>query len=136
VNTLKLRIIIKKHRTQVQIHLQGIDVHQGVGSFKDKNTVTVTSDGGKTEEIKGKNIIIATGSKPASLPFINLDKERVITSTEALNLKEVPKHLVIIGGGVIGLALASLGVLVIGGALGIAAGGVIENPTYGIASSS
>ncbi|MFC4870262.1 dihydrolipoyl dehydrogenase [Negadavirga shengliensis] len=85
-----------------------IDVYQGVGSFKDKNTVTVTKDGGKTEEIKGKNIIIATGSKPASLPFINLDKERIITSTEALNLKEVPKHLVIIGGGVIGLELGSV----------------------------
>jgi dihydrolipoamide dehydrogenase len=49
--------------------------------------------------LKQKNII--TGSKP-SLPFIKIDKERIITSTEALKLPEVPKHLVIIGGGVIG----------------------------------
>jgi len=85
-----------------------IDVHQGLGIFKDKNTVIVQKEGDKKEEISGKNIIIATGSKPANLPFISLDKERIITSTEALELKEVPKHLVIIGGGVIGLELGSV----------------------------
>ncbi|WP_163381295.1 dihydrolipoyl dehydrogenase [Cyclobacterium sp. SYSU L10401] len=85
-----------------------IDVHQGLGVFKDKNTVIIQKEGSKKEEISGKNIIIATGSKPANLPFINLDKERIITSTEALELKEVPKHLVIIGGGVIGLELGSV----------------------------
>jgi dihydrolipoamide dehydrogenase len=85
-----------------------IDVHQGIGSFKDKNTVIVTKDDGKTEELSTKKTIIATGSKPANLPFINLDKERIITSTEALTLKEIPKHLVIIGGGVIGLELGSV----------------------------
>lgn len=85
-----------------------IDVFQGTGSFKDKNTVAINKEEGKSEEIKGKNIIIATGSKPTSLPFINLDKERVITSTEILNLKEVPKHLIVIGGGVIGLELGSV----------------------------
>jgi dihydrolipoamide dehydrogenase len=53
-----------------------------------------------SKQLKQKNIIIATGSKPANLPFIKIDKERIITSTEALKLKEVPKHLVIIGGGV------------------------------------
>jgi dihydrolipoamide dehydrogenase len=85
-----------------------IDVHQGIGSFKDKNTIIVTKDDGKTEELSTKKTIIATGSKPANLPFINLDKERIITSTEALTLKEIPKHLVIIGGGVIGLELGSV----------------------------
>lgn len=85
-----------------------IDVHQGLGVFKDKNTVIIQKEGSKKEDISGKNIIIATGSKPANLPFINLDKERIITSTEALELKEVPKHLVIIGGGVIGLELGSV----------------------------
>src|SRR5690606_13535334 len=50
----------------------------------------------------------ATGSKPASLPFIKIDKERIITSTEALSLKEVPKHMVVIGGGVIGLELGQV----------------------------
>ena len=84
-----------------------IKVYNGFGSFVDKNKVKIKS----TDEeivIESKNIIIATGSKPASLPFIKLDKERVITSTEALNLKEIPKHLIIIGGGVIGLELGQV----------------------------
>jgi dihydrolipoamide dehydrogenase len=85
-----------------------IDVHQGVGSFVNSTTVKVTKDDGSSSEIQGKNIIIATGSKPSSLPFIKLDKDRVITSTEALKLKEIPKHLVVIGGGVIGLELGSV----------------------------
>lgn len=85
-----------------------IDVHQGVGSFIDKNRIKVTKEDGSSEELSGKHIIIATGSKPGSLPFINLDKERVITSTEALNLTEIPKHLIVIGGGVIGLELGSV----------------------------
>ncbi|MEX2511704.1 MAG: dihydrolipoyl dehydrogenase [Cyclobacteriaceae bacterium] len=85
-----------------------IDVYQGTGSFKEAHTLNITQEGGNSQEIQGKNIIIATGSKPANLPFITLDKERVITSTEILNLKEVPKHLVVIGGGVIGLELGSV----------------------------
>jgi dihydrolipoamide dehydrogenase len=85
-----------------------IEVHHGLGSFVDKNTVKVTKDDGSSEEIKGKNIIIATGSKPSTLPFIKLDKKRVITSTEALNLKEIPKHMIVIGGGVIGMELGSV----------------------------
>jgi dihydrolipoamide dehydrogenase len=85
-----------------------IDVHQGLGSFVDQHTVKVTKEDGSSSEIQGKNIIIATGSKPASLPFINLDKQRVITSTEALKMKEIPKHLIVIGGGVIGMELGSV----------------------------
>jgi dihydrolipoamide dehydrogenase len=85
-----------------------IDVHQGTGSFVDANTVRISKSDGTSEEISGKNIIIATGSKPASLPFIKLDKKRIITSTEALNLKEVPKHMIVIGGGVIGMELGSV----------------------------
>mgnify|MGYP005751228501 CR=1 FL=1 len=85
-----------------------IDVHHGMGSFVDKNTVKITKEDGKSEEIQGKNIIIATGSKPASLPFIKLDKDRIITSTEALKMKEIPKHLIVIGGGVIGMELGSV----------------------------
>ncbi|WP_258105346.1 dihydrolipoyl dehydrogenase [Marinoscillum sp. MHG1-6] len=83
-----------------------IDVHHGLGSFVDKNTIKVTGQEEKT--ISTDKVIIATGSKPSTLPFIKLDKKRVITSTEALELKEVPKHLVIIGGGVIGLELGSV----------------------------
>lgn len=85
-----------------------IDVLQGMGSFMDNTTVKVTKDDGSSESIQGKNIIIATGSKPATLPFIKLDKDRVITSTEALKMKEIPKHLIIIGGGVIGMELGSV----------------------------
>jgi len=83
-----------------------IDVHQGVGSFVNKNTIKVS--GKEDKIIETDKVIIATGSKPSSLPFIELDKKRVITSTEALNLKSVPKHLIVIGGGVIGLELGSV----------------------------
>lgn len=85
-----------------------IDVHHGLGSFVDAHTVKVTKEDGSSSDIQGKNIIIATGSKPASLPFIKLDKDRVITSTEALKMKEIPKHLIVIGGGVIGMELGSV----------------------------
>lgn len=83
-----------------------IDVYEGLGSFKDATHITIK--GKETTEIEAKNTIIATGSKPSSLPFITLDKERVITSTEALKLTEVPKHLIVIGGGVIGLELGQV----------------------------
>lgn len=85
-----------------------IDVHHGLGSFVDAHTVKVTKEDGSSSDIQGKNIIIATGSKPASLPFIKLDKDQVITSTEALKMKEIPKHLIVIGGGVIGMELGSV----------------------------
>ncbi len=85
-----------------------IDTYQGLGSFKDKTHITIASAEREDEEIEAKNIIIATGSKPASLPFIKIDKERVITSTEALKLKEIPKHMIVIGGGVIGLELGQV----------------------------
>jgi dihydrolipoamide dehydrogenase len=84
-----------------------ITVFQGHGSFKDKHTVVINGEKGN-QEVYGKNIIIATGSKPSSLPGVEIDKERVITSTEALKLQEVPKHLIVIGGGVIGLELGSV----------------------------
>ena len=83
-----------------------IDVYQGLGSFKDATHITITGE--NIQEIEAKNIIIATGSKPSNLPFVKLDKERVITSTEALKLKEIPKHLIVIGGGVIGLELGQV----------------------------
>ncbi len=85
-----------------------IDVHKGVGSFVEKNTVRVTAKDGKTTDLKAENIIIATGSKPTALPFAPFDKKRIISSTEALELKEIPKHLIVIGGGVIGMELGSV----------------------------
>ena len=85
-----------------------VTVFNGLGSFVDATHVAIAKADGTSETIEGKNIIIATGSKPSSLPFIKIDKERIITSTEALSLKEVPKHLVIIGGGVIGIELGQV----------------------------
>lgn len=80
----------------------------GLGSFVDKNTIKITSESGEEEQITAKNVIIATGSKPFSIPSIQVDKKRIITSTEALKLSEIPKHLILIGGGVIGLELGSV----------------------------
>ena len=85
-----------------------IDVYHGHGSFENKNTINITKDDGSAQSITTDKTIIATGSKPASLPFISIDKKRIITSTEALKMTEVPKHLIIIGGGVIGLELGSV----------------------------
>lgn len=83
-----------------------IDVFTGLGSFESATKVKVTGD--KETVIEGANIIIATGSKPASLPGMEIDKKRIISSTEALSLKEIPKHLIVIGGGVIGMELGSV----------------------------
>ncbi len=83
-----------------------IDVYTGLGSFEDATHIKI--EGEKTQTIEAKKIIVATGSKPANLPFIELDKDRIITSTEALKLKEIPKHMIVIGGGVIGLELGQV----------------------------
>lgn len=85
-----------------------IDVHTGTGSFVDKNTIKITTADGKESTITTEKVIIATGSKPTPLPFAPFDKKRIISSTEALELKEVPKHLIVIGGGVIGMELGSV----------------------------
>lgn len=85
-----------------------IEVFQGVGSLVDKNTVKVTAADGKETLLATKNIILATGSKPNYFPGMEPDKDRIITSTEALNLTTLPKRMLVIGGGVIGLELGSV----------------------------
>lgn len=85
-----------------------IDVYNGHATFTDANTISIAKADGKTESITTEKTIIATGSKPSTLPFIKIDKKRVITSTEALKLTEIPSHLIVIGGGVIGLELGSV----------------------------
>ena len=85
-----------------------IDVHHGLGSFVDKNTIKVVAEDKSETTISTKNVIIATGSKPNFFPGMEPDKKRIITSTEALNMKEIPKKLLVIGGGVIGLELGSV----------------------------
>jgi len=84
-----------------------ITVYYGHGSFDDQKTVNIKNAEGD-KKIQGKNIVIATGSKPSNLPGIKIDKERIITSTEALKLTTLPKHMIVIGGGVIGLEMGSV----------------------------
>ena len=96
-NTDGINYLMKKNK---------IDTFQGLASFINKNTIQI--DGAKKLTIETAKVIIATGSKPSTLPFIAVDKKRILTSTEALNLKEIPKQLVLIGGGVIGLELGSV----------------------------
>lgn len=91
--------LMKKHK---------IDTYYGLGSFVNKNTIKITDAEGKEQQIETDKTIIATGSKPTTLPFLPIDKKRIITSTEALSLTEVPKNLIVIGGGVIGLELGSV----------------------------
>ncbi len=85
-----------------------IDVFTGVGSFTNATTIKITDSKGKSQEITSKNTIIATGSKPNFFPGMEPDKKRIITSTEALSMKEIPKKMLVIGGGVIGLELGSV----------------------------
>lgn len=86
----------------------GITVLQGMGSFVDAHTIEVVPAKGDALRIQAERVLIATGSEPASLPFIQLDGDRIITSTEALELPALPGRMVIIGGGVIGLELGSV----------------------------
>ncbi len=115
-----IKQMIKRKAGVVEDNVNGIDYlmkknkidrFTGIGSFKDKNTIKVMprkGTKGKEEEIKTDKVIIATGSKPASIPGIEIDKKRIITSTEALELSEIPKHMIVIGGGVIGMELGSV----------------------------
>ncbi len=121
INTGKLSVnfgqMIKRKAEVVQQTCDGvaflmkknkIDVYEGHGSFLDKNTIEVAKNDGKKEKIEAGKVIIATGSKPASIPGVEIDKKRIITSTEALSLSEIPKSMVVIGGGVIGLEIGSV----------------------------
>jgi dihydrolipoamide dehydrogenase len=114
--TLDFKQFIARKSKVVEQTCQGIDylmkknnvsVFRGIGSFVDSHTLLI-DDNGFQQNIQSEYIIVATGSKPSSLPFIPIDKKRIITSTEALSLQELPKSLVIIGGGVIGLELGSV----------------------------
>ena len=97
-NTEGLEFLMKKNN---------ITRIKGTASFVDNSTIEIRNEG-TVQKVTSKNFIIATGSKPSALPGINIDKERIITSTEALSLKELPKSMVIIGGGVIGVEMASV----------------------------
>jgi dihydrolipoamide dehydrogenase len=109
--------MVERKSTVVDLTVKGIDflmkknnitILRGVGSFETANKVNITDKDGKKSQVETKYVIIATGSKPASLPFIKIDKERIITSTEGLKLPEVPITMLVIGGGIIGLELGSV----------------------------
>ena len=97
--TKGIEFLFKKNKV---IHLKG------KGSIAAKDIVTVTSNSKKKTSYKTKNIVIATGSEPTSLPGINIDEKIIVSSTGALSFQEVPKKLVVIGGGYIGLELSSV----------------------------
>ncbi len=98
-NTQGLNFLMKKNK---------VTVLQGTGSFIDNETVNIKDAGNQDIPIKAKQYIIATGSKPSTIPGVAIDKKRIITSTEALNLADQPNSIIIIGGGVIGVEMASI----------------------------
>jgi dihydrolipoamide dehydrogenase len=81
---------------------------KGKGTLRAGNIVDVTASDGTVTQYQARDVIIATGSVPIELPFLKFDEERVLSNTGALAIPEVPKHLIVIGGGVIGLELGSV----------------------------
>ncbi|MGY6643584.1 MAG: dihydrolipoyl dehydrogenase [Salinarimonas sp.] len=98
-NTKGIEFLLKKNK---------IDAFHGTGKILAAGKVSVTGEDGKVQEIETKNIVIATGSDVVSLPGIEIDEKRIVSSTGALDLTEVPKKMVVIGGGVIGLEMGSV----------------------------
>ena len=81
---------------------------KGSGSFKDQNTLSVQLNDGGEQMVSAKNIIIATGSEATPFPGLTIDEEKVITSTGAIALRQVPKKMAVIGGGIIGLEMVTI----------------------------
>ena len=98
-NTKGIEFLFRKNR---------VTWAKGRGTLGKGNVVEVAGAEGKTESWKAKNIIIATGSVPIELPFLKFDEERILSNDGALRIPEVPRHLIVIGGGVIGLELGSV----------------------------
>ena len=86
----------------------GVDTFNGTAILTDRNSIVVSKSDGATEQLHAKNIIIATGSEPAEPPVFEIDEEQVLTTTGILNLTELPKSLLIVGGGVSGCEFASI----------------------------
>jgi dihydrolipoamide dehydrogenase len=98
-NTRGIEYLFRKHK---------ITWAKGRGTLRPGNVVDVTADDGTLTSYAAKNVIIATGSIPIELPFLEFDEERVLSNVGALKIPEVPKHLIVIGGGIIGLELGSV----------------------------
>lgn len=98
-NTRGVEFLFKKHKVQWA---------RGAGRLLPGNLVEVTAADGTVTTYAGRSVIVATGSVPAALPFLPFDEERVLSNVGALRIPEVPRHLLVIGGGVIGLELGSV----------------------------
>ena len=119
IGSLRLNLpkMMKNKEKAVTILTKGIEFlfkknkvtyFKGIGSITENNQISVISKDNKKENIEAKNIIIATGSDPVSLPGVKFDEEKIVSSTGALSLKNVPKKLVVVGGGYIGLEMGSV----------------------------
>ena len=102
--------VVRQTREGIQYLMKknNIKVISGHASFSDSKTITIRGANDSNENVRTERVIIATGSKPSNIPGLKIDKKRIITSNEALNLKKVPEKLIVIGGGVIGLELGSV----------------------------
>jgi len=98
-NTRGIEFLFKKNK---------IEWAKGRGTLKAGNVVDVAAADGTTTAYQAKHVIIATGSVPIELPFLKFDEERILSNTGAISIPEVPQHLIVIGGGVIGLELGSV----------------------------
>ena len=119
IGSLKLNLpkMMKNKEKAVTVLTKGIEFlfkknkvtyFKGIGSLIGSNEISVISSDNKKENIEAKNIILATGSKAVSIPGIEFDEEKIVSSTGALSLKKIPKKLVIVGGGYIGLEMGSV----------------------------
>ncbi|KAG0008621.1 dihydrolipoamide dehydrogenase precursor [Entomortierella chlamydospora] len=115
--SLNLPVMLKAKTTAVTGLTKGIETlfkknkvayHKGTGKFLSANQIEVTGLDGTVSTLNAKNVLIATGSVPSGFPGIDIDEKQIVTSTGALDLQEVPKKMVVIGAGVIGLELGSV----------------------------
>lgn len=81
---------------------------KGYGKITGTNTVEITAADGTKSSVQAKNIVIATGSVPVELPFLKFDEKKIVSSTGALALDHIPKEMIVVGGGVIGLEMGSV----------------------------
>ena len=119
INDIKLNLdkMMKNKDKAVSVLTKGVEFlfkknkvsyFKGFGSFVSDKKIKIKGSDNKESEIEGENIIIATGSEPSKMPNINFDEERIVSSTGALSLKKVPKKMIVIGGGYIGLEMGSV----------------------------
>jgi dihydrolipoyl dehydrogenase len=102
--------VVHKLTSGVRQLLKGnhADLLEGEASFVSPREVDVKKRGGDTVRVEAKSVVVATGSKPIQIPGFNFDRKRVIDSTDALSLPEVPRRLVVVGGGYIGIELGTV----------------------------